>query len=129
MAVSGAGAGICELTALAVTAELAPTRKRGAYVAALVFTIVPFCPSVLYAQLIAHYSNWRYNCLFAGLWALLGLICTFCFYFPPPRPAHLGRTNAQILAEIDYVGGFLSIVGMIVFLGKFYTIFKPRVRS
>ena len=51
--IAGAGAGISELTALAVTSELAPTRKRGAYVAVLIFTIVPFVPSGLYANLIA----------------------------------------------------------------------------
>ena len=119
MALSGAGAGICELTALAVTAELAPTRKRGAYVGALVFTIVPFCPSALYAQLIAHYSTWRYCCLFAGIWALAGTVFTFLFYFPPPRPAEVGRSKKQILSEIDWVGGFLSISGMIVFLCSF----------
>lgn len=51
--IAGAAAGINELTALAVTSELAPTRKRGAYVAVLIFTIVPFVPSGIYAQLIA----------------------------------------------------------------------------
>ncbi|KAK5288810.1 hypothetical protein LTR16_003256, partial [Cryomyces antarcticus] len=60
MVFAGVGAGINELTALAATSEMAPTRKRGKYVAVLVFTIVPFCPSVLWAQLIAYYSNWRY---------------------------------------------------------------------
>ena len=53
MTLVGAGAGITELTALAVTSELAPTRKRGKYVAILIFTIVPFVPSGLYGQLIA----------------------------------------------------------------------------
>lgn len=53
MTIVGAGAGIAELTALAVTAELAPTAKRGKYVAVLIFTIVPFVPSGIYAQLIA----------------------------------------------------------------------------
>lgn len=119
MAISGAGAGICELTSLAVTSELAPTRKRGAYVGVLVFTIVPFCPSVLYAQLIAQNSSWRYCCLFAGIWALAGFVCTLFFYFPPPRPNELGRSKMQILGEIDYVGGLLSIVGMILFLGMY----------
>ena len=128
MAISGAGAGICELTSLAVTSELAPTRKRGAYVGALVFTIVPFCPSALYAQLIAHYSSWRYCCLFSGIWALIGVFFTFFFYHPPPRPAELGRTKKQILAEIDYVGGFLSIVGMITFLGKNHILHSLHVR-
>ena len=37
MAIAGAGAGINELTALAVTSELAPIRRRGTYVAILVF--------------------------------------------------------------------------------------------
>lgn len=45
MTISGAGAGINELTALAVTSELAPTSKRGMYVGVLVLTIIPFCPS------------------------------------------------------------------------------------
>jgi MFS family permease len=57
MAIAGAGAGIAELTALAVTSELAPTRKRGKYVSILVFTIIPFCPSVLWAQLIASHAS------------------------------------------------------------------------
>jgi len=39
MIISGGGAGINELTALAVTSELAPTAKRGKYVAILIFTI------------------------------------------------------------------------------------------
>ena len=53
MTIVGAGAGIAELIALAVTSELAPTRKRGKYVGILIFTIVPFVPSGLYAQIIA----------------------------------------------------------------------------
>ncbi|KAJ9612062.1 hypothetical protein H2200_003657 [Cladophialophora chaetospira] len=116
MTISGVGAGICELTALAVTAELAPTRKRGKYVAILIFTIIPFCPSVLWGQLIAYYSSWRFLCLFAGLWALLGFLGVLFFYFPPPRPNSRGLTKKEIIGEIDFVGGFLSIAGMIVFL-------------
>jgi len=53
MTIVGAGAGISELTALAVTSELAPTAKRGKYVAILIFTIIPFVPSGIYGQLIA----------------------------------------------------------------------------
>ncbi|KAJ9638267.1 hypothetical protein H2201_008867 [Coniosporium apollinis] len=116
MTLSGAGAGICELTSLAVTSELAPTRKRGKYVAVLIFTIVPFCPSVLWAQLIAAHTSWRYCVLFCGLWALVGLLGTAFFYFPPPRPNARGLSRKEIIMEIDFVGGFLSISGMIVFL-------------
>lgn len=116
MAIAGAGAGVNELTALAVTSELAPTRKRGKYVAILVFTIVPFCPSVLWAQLIASHSNWR-NCgAFCGAWAAIGLIMTLVFYHPPPRPNSRGLSKGQILKQIDVVGGLLSISGMVLFL-------------
>ena len=116
MAISGVGAGICELTCLAGTSELAPIRKRGHYVAALVFTILPFCPSALYAQLIAGYSSWRYCCLFAGLWALIGFVGVLFCYFPPVRPNSHGLTRREIIGKIDLVGGFLSISGMIIFL-------------
>lgn len=116
MTFSGVGAGICELTSLAVTSELAPTRKRGKYVSILVFTIIPFCPSVLWAQLIASYAGWRWCTLLCGLWAVVGFVGTLFFYFPPPRPNSRGLTRKEIIGEIDFVGGALSIVGMILFL-------------
>lgn len=116
MAIAGAGAGINELTALAATSELAPTRKRGKYVAVLIFTILPFCPSVLWGQLIASHSSWRYVGLFCALWAFIGLVMTAIFYFPPPRVNSQGLTNKEIIAQIDFVGGFLSIVGIILFV-------------
>ena len=117
MAIAGAGAGIGELTALAVASELAPTRKRGKYVAVLVFTIIPFCPSVLWGQLIASHAGWRYCGALIGAWNGVGFFGTLFFYFPPPRPNSRGLTQRQVIAEIDFVGGFLSIVAMILFLG------------
>jgi MFS family permease len=113
MVFAGIGAGINELTALAATSELAPTSKRGTYVAALIFTIVPFCPSVLWGQLIAYHSSWRYIGLFCALWAGIGLVLTAFFYFPPPRVNSQGLSRSEILRRIDYVGGFLSISGMV----------------
>lgn len=116
MAIAGAGAGVNELTALAATSEMAPTRKRGVYVAVLIFTIVPFCPSVLWAQLIAYHSSWRYVGAFCGAWNGFGLLITVLFYFPPPRVNSAGLTRAEIIDRVDFVGGFLSITGLIVFL-------------
>lgn len=120
MALSGIGAGIGELTALAVTSELAPTRKRGKYVAILVFTILPFTPSVLWGQLIAAHAGWRYCGALCGAWAAAGFIMTLLFYFPPPRVNSEGLTGRQILSQIDYVGGLLSISGMILFMAGKY---------
>lgn len=116
MTFAGIGAGINELTALAATSELAPTAKRGKYVAVLVFTIIPFCPSVLWAQLIAYHSTWRYCGLICGIWAFIGLVLTAIFYFPPPRVNSQGLTRREIIRQIDYVGGFLSIPGMLLFM-------------
>ena len=116
MSLAGIGAGINELTALAVTSELAPTRKRGIYVAILVFTIIPFCPSVLWAQLIASNAGWRYCGALCGAYNAFGLLMTAIFYFPPPRVNSQGLTRKQIIAQIDFVGGFLSITGMILFM-------------
>jgi hypothetical protein len=116
MTLNGVGAGINELTALAATSEMAPTRKRGIYVSALIFTIVPFCPSVLWSQLIAYHSTWRYIGLFCGLWAAVGTILVIFFYFPPPRVNSIGYSRQRILAEIDWIGGLLSIAGSILFM-------------
>ena len=116
MTFAGISAGICELTSLAVTTELAPTRKRGKYVAVLIFTIIPFCPSALWGQLISHYASWRYVGLLCGIWAAIGFIGCLFFYFPPPRDNSRGLTKKQIIAEIDFVGGSLSVTGLIVFL-------------
>lgn len=116
MVLSGIGAGVNELTALAATSELAPTSKRGKYVAVLVFTILPFAPSVLWGQLIAFYAGWRWCGLLCGAWAAIGFFLTLIFYFPPPRVNSLGLTNKEVIARIDFLGGFLSITGMILFM-------------
>lgn len=116
MALSGIGAGINELTALAVTSELAPTRKRGTYVAILVFTILPFCASVLWAQLIASRHGWRYCGALCGVWAAFGFLMTLVFYFPPPRVNSKGLSRNEVIRQIDFVGGFLSVAGMILFM-------------
>ena len=116
MAIAGVGAGVNELTALAVASELAPTRKRGTYVAALVFTILPFCPSVLWGHLIGANAGWRYCGVLCGVWAAVGLILIIFFYFPPPRVNSQGLSRMEVFKQIDFMGGLLSISGMILFM-------------
>lgn len=95
---------------------MAPTRKRGTYVSALIFTIIPFCPSVLWSQLIAYYSTWRYCGLISGVWAAIGTLLVAFFYFPPPRVNSNGLSNKEILGQIDWLGGLLSISGLVLFM-------------
>ena len=116
MTIAGAGAGVNELTALAATSEMAPTSQRGKYVAVLIFTILPFCPSVLWAQLIAAHSNWRYVGAFVGAWNGFGLLVTVLFYFPPPRDNSVGLSRKEVISKVDFMGGFLSISGMVLFM-------------
>lgn len=115
MVVAGLGAGLNELIALAGTSELVPVAKRPAYVGAVVATILPFCPSVLWAELISRQSNWRWNGALVGIWNLVGLILVLIFYKDPaaltPR-----RSKSDILKEVDFIGGFLSIAGVVCFM-------------
>ena len=80
------------------------------------FTILPFCPSVLWGQLIASHAGWRYCGLLCGLWAAVGFFLTLFFYFPPPRVNSIGLSRREVISQIDFVGGFLSITGMILFM-------------
>jgi hypothetical protein len=110
----GVGAGLGELIALAVTGEIAPTKNRGLYIGGMIMTIVPFCPAVLYAQLVTYASSWRWVGLIIGGWSFIGLMLTYTFYWPPP--CHSGFTRTELLRHIDYVGGFLSAAGVTLFL-------------
>jgi hypothetical protein len=41
---------------------------------------------------------------------------TLFFYFPPPRVNSAGLSRKEVIAQIDFVGGFLSIGGMVLFM-------------
>ena len=59
---------------------------------------------------------WRYLGLWCGVWAFLGMVLTFLFYHPPPRVNSMGLSRREIIAQIDWVGGLLSIGGIILFI-------------
>merc|ERR1712000_424638 len=87
LVIGGLGAGLNELIALAGTSELVPVRKRAIYVGGVVFTILPFCPSPLWAQLITKASDWRYNGFLIGAWNVVGLILVLVCYKDPVKPS------------------------------------------
>ncbi|KAI5358326.1 putative major facilitator transporter Str1/Tri12, major facilitator superfamily [Septoria linicola] len=115
-AIGGMGAGMAELVALAGVAEITPARWRGVTLSLVTFSIVPFMPQLLYTILIVRNSTWRYCFLLCGLWNLVGMVGLFFCYKPPPRPNAEGLTKMQILKRIDWVGAFLSIIGITLFL-------------
>lgn len=104
------------MIALAGTGEMVPTAKRGAYVGAIVFTIMPFAPSVLYAQLITGASDWRYVGIFVAGWNFIGLLLVLFAYHPPPRSNSMGYSRRDVLKRVDYIGGLLSIGGVMCFM-------------
>jgi hypothetical protein len=92
-----------------------PIKDRGKYVGVVVITILPFCPSVLWAQLIAQASNWRYNGILVGVWNFVGLLlCVFCYKDPSRLTEEY--TARHVLRQVDYIGGILSTVGITLFM-------------
>ena len=113
---SGFGAGLNEMVALSGTAELVPARLRGVYVAGIVFTILPFVASTLYAQLIAQAASWRYVGIFVAGWNFVGLILVALFYKPPSRVNAQGYSKKEVLRKVDYIGGIFSTGGVMCFM-------------
>ncbi|KAF2861456.1 MFS general substrate transporter [Piedraia hortae CBS 480.64] len=112
MVIAGIGAGLNELVALSGTSELVPARKRGFYVGAVVFTILPFCASPLFAHLIARDSSWRRVGYLVSIWNFVGLVLVVLFYRDPARHAPRG-SKMEIARGVDYIGGILSTTGVI----------------
>lgn len=114
MVISGLGAGLNEMISLAGTSELVPIKKRSFYVSMIIFTISPFIPSPMWAQLIVRAKNWRYTGFLVGGYNLVGLILVIFCYFPPPRPHK--RSVKEIMKTVDYWGGILSTLGVTLFM-------------
>lgn len=134
MAIAGAGAGIGELTGLAgyvllvalllsfaptdknSLSEAVPVRQRGYSLAILTAFVFPFTPYVMYAQLLSTRATWRWgpwiSLIYNGI-TLIGLAVT---YFPHAHVRAEGLSRSTILKRIDFLGAFLSIVGLTLFL-------------
>lgn len=116
MALAGAGAGIGELTGLAGISEIVPVKHRGYSIAALTAFVFVFTPYIFYCQLLGTRASWRWiawiSLIYNGITGL-GLLV---FYHPHNHTRAEGFSYSTILKKIDYVGGFLSIVGLTLFL-------------
>ncbi|KAH7311124.1 putative major facilitator superfamily transporter [Rhexocercosporidium sp. MPI-PUGE-AT-0058] len=115
MAISGVGIGIQLLTSIAAVTELVPISQRGITIGYIVMGFMPFAPASLYGQLIAEH-NWRYVPVVIGALALIGFVIIAIWYKPPPRVNSLGLSKSEVLKRIDFIGAFLSISGVTLFL-------------
>jgi hypothetical protein len=50
------------------------------------------------------------------VWAAIGTGLVAFFYFPPPRVNSNGLSRKETAKQIDYIGGLLSISGMLLFM-------------
>lgn len=115
MGIIGGGAAITELTALAGIASIVPVKQRGTYLAICTAFLLPFTPYVLYSQLIATRSTWRWTiwlCLIYNAIFGAGIVATF---FPESNIVRK-VPRGEILSKVDYIGALLSISGVSLFL-------------
>lgn len=73
-------------------------------------------PGTLLANAMISNATWRIMFYIAIGYGAFSMIGTFCVYFPPSHPRPDGKTKWQEFKELDFVGGFLFIAGLVVFL-------------
>lgn len=66
----------------------------------------------MWAWLISANSGWRWNGALVGIWNAVGLVLVLAFYKDPASDLP-HRPRMEILREVDFVGGFLSIAGAV----------------
>ena len=111
----GFGAVIQELLAIAVIAESVPTNRRPIFAVVALSAIIPWSPGSLYANLIAT-KSWRWIGLVLALWNVLTFVLLLVFYREAPRVNARGLTKREQFQRIDFVGGALITLGLILFL-------------
>lgn len=57
-------------------------------------------------------QTWRWSAWIPVALAGLVVVLVAVQYHPPPRPLSLDYSRSQVAGQIDYLGGFLSIVGI-----------------
>ncbi|KAK6369656.1 hypothetical protein LTS17_009562 [Exophiala oligosperma] len=114
--VSGVGAAIGELTALAGTSELVPVRKRGWYLGLVTGCILPFSPYAIYTTELSMHSTWRWGIWISLIWNAMATVGIAVFYFPQSQVRSQKKTIREILPKVDFIGALLSIGGLTLFL-------------
>lgn len=111
----GFGSVIQELLSISVVAEIVPTAKRSMYAALILTSIIPWAPGTAYANFIAE-ASWRWIGCTLAIWHAITFAILAWFYRPPPRVNALGLSRREMIGRIDFVGGFLITMGMLLFL-------------
>lgn len=75
-------------------------------------------PYLIYVEQFEQNYDWHWRWIFVicATWNFVGLIGLVFCYKPPPRHNVDGMSRLAIAKQIDYVGAFLSISGVTLFL-------------
>lgn len=104
-----------------VLGELVPNRMRGPIVTLVFMSSAPFA---IFGPIIARLfientsSRWRWSYYLGDIFSVLALALYYFLYHPPTYDQlHVnGKTKMQQLKELDYVGMFLFVAGVVLFL-------------
>lgn len=104
-----------------VLGELVPNRMRGPIVTLVFMSSAPFA---IFGPIIARLfientsSRWRWSYYLGDIFSVLALALYYFLYHPPTYDQlHVnGKTKMQQLKELDYLGMFLFVAGVVLFL-------------
>ena len=92
--------------------EIVPVKHRGYSIAVLTMFVAVFTPYIFYCQLLGTRASWRWTAWISLIYNGITGIGLFVFYHPHNHKRTEGFSYREILRKIDYLGGFLSIVGL-----------------
>ncbi len=96
--------------------EILPNKYRPYGLAWTELNLLPFTTlAPLIARELVARSTWRWIFYLGIITGIISLVGTGIFYWPPARPI-TEYSRRQILAQIDYLGVFLYISGLTLFL-------------
>lgn len=97
--------------------EILPNKYRGAGLAWTEFNLSTWAvPGTLLANAMLSNATWRIMFWIAIGYGVFSLVGTAFVYFPPAHPRPDGKTKWQEFKELDFVGAFLFVAGLAVFL-------------
>ncbi|KAJ1335655.1 Fungal trichothecene efflux pump (TRI12) [Microdochium nivale] len=101
--------------------ELVPNRLRGPVIGGVFLSAVPFSvfgPSIARAFITNTAAGWRWSFYMSIIFAAIALVLAFFFYHPPSyAQLHVGgKSKAQQVKELDYIGITLFVSGCVLFL-------------
>ncbi|TVY82674.1 Trichothecene efflux pump TRI12, partial [Lachnellula suecica] len=103
--------------AYAGISEILPNKYRGMGLAWTEFNLASWAiPGTLLANAMISDATWRIMFYLAIGFATFSLVGTAFVYYPPAHPRPDNKTKWQEFKELDFIGVFLFVAGLIVFL-------------